>query len=231
MIIKHVPVGKPKQTVNWAVLFQNKWFWAIMVLIALMIFGYMSHQKTSSLENYNPVRATSVASDLFNRPLELAKAANTDLNGARDLQNALVAAREGSLKPSSTEKVQAATIEEAAQIVSKAINEKAVDAPVGWNQQTWNEQRNKDSRQWDSTLVVADTKTQDVKVFNNRFDRTVAIGAGVGVHEGDVYIPVSYAHAYQKNRSFRIAVHLDAEDLAKKKVRVNGGEITHEWRY
>lgn len=59
------------------------------------------------------------------------------------------------------------------------------------------------------------------KVDEREFKKNWEIGTGVGVHEGDIYIPVEIQRNYKPDRAIAVEVHMSPEIPP----RVNGGEV------
>lgn len=53
------------------------------------------------------------------------------------------------------------------------------------------------------------------------------ISTGVGVHEGDTYVPLGIQRNYKSNKALRVTIHFDP----KEQMRPNGGEIVHVWKF
>ena len=77
----------------------------------------------------------------------------------------------------------------------------------------------------DKTVVAEQPQNKDVPVgiykINNY--RNWELGAGMGVHDGKAYIPVSLQRNYSKNHSVALELHYDLKDN-----KVNGGEV--QWK-
>ena len=77
----------------------------------------------------------------------------------------------------------------------------------------------------DATIVAEQPENKDVPVgiykINNY--RNWELGAGMGIHDGKAYIPVSLQRNYSKNHSIAVELHYDLKDN-----KVNGGEV--QWK-
>ena len=75
----------------------------------------------------------------------------------------------------------------------------------------------------DSTATL--TQEIDLTPVLNKLKPKDAIGVGLGVHEGDVYVPVGYLHNYKGNKAIEVTIHLDPQEQMKP----NGAEVMHWW--
>lgn len=60
------------------------------------------------------------------------------------------------------------------------------------------------------------------------FQKNWEVGAGVGIHNGDLYVPVEIQRNYAKDKAMSLEVHLEAEHM---KPRVTGWELKHKWMF
>lgn len=76
----------------------------------------------------------------------------------------------------------------------------------------------------DKTVVAQqpDNKDYQVGVYKINTYRNWEAGIGVGVQDGNVYVPISLQRNYDKNHSVEAEVHLD-KDIMKK--NVSGGAL------
>ena len=74
----------------------------------------------------------------------------------------------------------------------------------------------------EQTLVnqLSEQKRQEEK-------RNWELGAGIGVHRENWYIPISLQRNFNKNRATETEIHLDLKEPTK----VNGGEIKYKIKF
>ena len=53
-------------------------------------------------------------------------------------------------------------------------------------------------------------------------------GVGLGIHKGDIYVPIEIQRNYAKNKAVSIEIHVEAPEL---KPKVTGGELKHKWLF
>ncbi len=85
--------------------------------------------------------------------------------------------------------------------------------------------------QADRTAVVKNDRDYKVDVLKINLDKSWEISAGVGSHQGDVYLPVGLQRNYSPNKALAAEVHLVPEDLTKGKIKTSGWEVKHVWRF
>lgn len=78
-----------------------------------------------------------------------------------------------------------------------------------------------------STFGDTTTVTQEIDItpLIARMRPQWELGVGVGVHERDVYIPLSIQRNYKEDRGLYLEVHMDPRDNFK----VTGAEVQHKW--
>lgn len=77
----------------------------------------------------------------------------------------------------------------------------------------------------DKTVVVEQKDNHEIPVGIYKINtyKNWEVGAGVGVHEGNHYIPLSIQRNYDRNHSIQFEAHYDLKDQ-----KVNGGEV--QWK-
>jgi hypothetical protein len=53
------------------------------------------------------------------------------------------------------------------------------------------------------------------------------ISTGIGVHDGDTYVPLGIQRNYKSNKALRVTIHFDPKDS----MRPNGAEVVHVWKF
>ena len=77
----------------------------------------------------------------------------------------------------------------------------------------------------DATIVAAQPENKDVPVGIYKINNygNWELGVGMGIHDGNPYIPVSLQRNYSKSHSVAAELHYDLKDN-----KVNGGEV--QWK-
>lgn len=76
----------------------------------------------------------------------------------------------------------------------------------------------------DRTVVTANEEQQKVDVYKLNLYRNWYIGAGVGWHKGDFYIPVAAQRNFSKDAAIEAHAHLNPADIKD----VNGGQVMYK---
>ncbi len=147
----------------------------------------------------------------------LAKELHISQQNASELQAAYE--KEKRRPPAASFTVQAPTLEVAAEQVAVRINMEDTSLPPSALEKT------------DRTMVVKDDMTYKVDVLKINLDKSWEISAGVGNHEGNMYIPFGVQRNYAAHKAVAVEVHLVPEGLAKRKVKTSGWEVRHVWRF
>ena len=80
---------------------------------------------------------------------------------------------------------------------------------------------------FEQTLDLTDVVNQLSEQKRKEDKRNWELGAGLGVHQGDWYVPVSLQRNFNKNRAIEAEVHLNPKEPTK----VNGGEIKYKIKF
>lgn len=107
---------------------------------------------------------------------------------------------------------------EISQIYRASVNGAAIAIPITTKEQI----KGVIKQEIDLTSVTAMQKELDKKEFK----KNTEVGIGLGVHEGDVYIPVEIQRNYKASRAWSAEIHIDPQGL-----KVNGGELKHKWMF
>lgn len=109
--------------------------------------------------------------------------------------------------------VQAPTIEQAVTDTKERINKKDTTLPPAALENT------------DRTVVAPQPENQDyqVGVYKINTYKNWYVGTGIGVHDSDVYIPVSAQRNFSKDAAVEVQVHLDPQEKS-----INGGQILYK---
>ncbi|GBG55145.1 hypothetical protein SPFL3102_03593 [Sporomusaceae bacterium FL31] len=72
--------------------------------------------------------------------------------------------------------------------------------------------------------VVDLAKEQGYKEAEKVFKKSWEISGGLGVHKGDLYIPIEIQRDYKPNRTVSAEVHVDSSGIS-------GGEVKTGWKF
>ena len=191
---------------------QNKWLIMLVVfflLISAMLF-WLWQRTQQAEEKYRQAVVLQQAQ-------ELGKAIHISQMNAKKLQTAYDELK--AKPPVASFTVNAPSLEVAAEQVAERINKQDATLPPAALEKT------------DRTAVVKNEKDYKVDVLKINLDKSWEISAGVGSHQGDVYLPVGLQRNYSPNKALAAEVHLVPEDLTKGKIKTSGWEVKHVWRF
>lgn len=115
--------------------------------------------------------------------------------------------------------VNAPSLEVASEQVVERINKQDATLPPATLEKT------------DRTAVVKNDNEYKVDVLKINLDKSWEISAGVGSHQGDVYLPVGLQRNYSLHKAVAAELHLVPEDLVRGKVKTSGWEVKYVLRY
>ncbi len=196
---------------------QNMWLMVLAVsflLISAMLF-WLWQRIQQAEENYQ--QAVVLQQEQLEQAQELGKALHISQMNAKELQAAYDKLKAKSPVASFT--VSAPSLEVAAEQVEERINKQDATLPPAALEKT------------DRTAVVKNDRDYKVDVLKINLDKSWEISAGVGSHQGDVYLPVGLQRNYSPNKALAAEVHLVPEDLTKGKIKTSGWEVKHVWRF
>ena len=189
-----------------------------LLVIILTIFCYTIYIKVEDIANHQK----EVKQETIMTPQQATDSnylRNTKDMSKDDAQKAVVIrekAQSGQIQPAGTVIVQAQSAEKATEIVKEKIQEKDPSMPPEAFEKT------------DRTIVTEQPNNKDyqVGVYKINLSKRWSIGTGVGVNDGDMYIPISAERLYKNNRSLEFQVNVDTDTA-----RPNGGQILHKWYF
>jgi len=196
---------------------QNKWLLMIVVfflLISAVLFWFWQRTQKAE-EQYR--QAVVLQQEQMEQSQELGKALHISQMNAKELQAAYDELK--AKPPVASFTVNAPSLEVAAAQVAARINKQDATLPPAALEKT------------DRTAGVKNDTEYKVDVLKINLDKAWELSAGVGCHQGDVYIPVGVQRNYAPNKAVAAEVHLVPEDLAKGKIKTSGWEVKHVWRY
>ena len=184
------------------------------LLICVMLF-WLWQRTQQAEEKYR--QAVVLQQEQLEQAQELGKAFHISQMNATELQAAYDALRAKTPVVSFT--VSAPSLEVAAEQVAERIIKQDATLPPAALEKT------------DRTAVVKNDKDYKVDVLKINLDKSWELSAGVGSHQGDVYLPVGLQRNYSPNKALAVEVHLVPEDLAKGTIKTSGWEVRQVWRF
>lgn len=185
---------------------------AIIIVVACVIFAWnrIQHAEEEAQKAKVLTQEQAVSAETLKNELNISK------QNAEMLAKQIVAAQSGKLQPTITFVQQAPTVEKAAEAVAERINNNDVTLPKGATEKT------------DRTVVTPQevtnkdgTKDWQVGVYKYNSYRNWEWSAGIGVHDGETYVPIGLQRNYSKDAAIEAEVHVD------KEMSVSGGEIKY----
>lgn len=80
----------------------------------------------------------------------------------------------------------------------------------------------------DMTKVINQALAAEEKLLKEQLKPAPwEVSAGIGVHDGDYYVPIELQRNYSKDKAISVEVHQDLPDIKK----TTGGELKHTWKF
>ena len=196
---------------------QSKWMLMLAVfflLIGAMLFWF--RQRTQKAEEQYR-QAVVLQQEQLEQTQVLIKSLHISQMNAKELQAAYDELK--TKPPAASFTVSAPSLEIAATQVAERINKQDATLPPAALEKT------------DRTAVVKNDTAYKVDVLKINLDNSWELSAGVGSHQGDVYLPVGLQRNYAPHKALAAELHLVPEDLAKGKIKASGWEVKHVWRF
>ena len=193
---------------------QNKWLIVFFLLISAVLLWLW--QRAQQAEEQHR-QAVVLQQEQLEQTQELSKALYISQMSAKELQAAYDELK--TKPPAASFTVCAPSLEIAATQVAERINKQDATLPPAALEKT------------DRTAVVKNDTAYKVDVLKINLDKSWELSAGVGSHQGDVYLPVGLQRNYAPHKALAAEVHLVPEDLAKGKIKASGWEVKHVWRF
>ena len=193
--------------------------WLIMLAVFFLLIGAMLFwfwQRTHKAEEQYR-QAVVLQQEQLEQTQELSKALYISQMSAKELQAAYDELK--TKPPAASFTVSAPSLEIAATQVAERINKQDATLPPAALEKT------------DRTAVIKNDTAYKVDVLKINLDKSWELSAGVGSHQGDVYLPVGLQRNYAPHKAVAAELHLVPEDLAKGKIKASGWEVKHVWRF
>lgn len=111
------------------------------------------------------------------------------------------------------------------------INGTTVEVPVVPKEITQDGTKAVVTQEVDMTKVINSALTIEREKVKQEYKKNWEVSTGIGSHEGDVYVPIELQRNYAPDKAISAEIHLDANDLVKGKVKVDGWEVKHTWKF
>ena len=187
---------------------------ACLIVACLLWYLWQMHADTEAKLQ----RATVLTQQQATNINYLQNALGESRGNAEMLAAKVKEAQAGRLQPVTQFTVEAPTIQTATEQVAQRINDKDQSLPP------------KTLESSDRTLTVPQqvkqpdgTQEWQVGVYKVNNFRNWEWGTGAGIHDGDVYIPISLQRNYSKDRAVEAEVHVDTAGDG-----VAGGEVKYK---
>lgn len=131
---------------------------------------------------------------------------------AQALQDKLIQVEAGKIQPVTNYYMAAPTVTAAAEKVQEQLKNNDPTLPPQALEKT------------DRTVITPDEGQQKVDVYKLNLYRNWYIGAGVGWHKGDLYIPVSAQRNFSKDAAIEAQAHVNLSDVKD----INGGQVMYK---
>lgn len=183
-------------------------FLVVLTLGAIFYFVYrhISEKEEQLQQAVTMTQEQSLDAAYLKRKLEISE------QNAIELQKQIKLAQDGIKKPVVTFSQAAESVESATTIVQERINSGDATLPSQALEKT------------DRTEVVAQPDSEyQVGVYKTNLYKDWYRGVGIGIHNSDIYIPVSVQRNYSKDRAVNAQVNLDPSNNFK----VKGAQIVY----
>lgn len=185
------------------------WFGLVCLIFIIVNYFYnrqeQAEQKLQQAITLSEQQVTNI--NVLQNELKISK------QNAELLASAIQKAQTNQVQPNTYITVQAPTIAQAATDVKERIDKKDTTLPPAALENT------------DRTVVAPqpDNEEYAVGVYKINTYRNWYVGAGIGVHNNDWYVPVSLQRNYAKDKAVELQLHLDPRDKS-----IDGGQIMYK---
>lgn len=131
---------------------------------------------------------------------------------AQALQDKLIQVEAGKIQPVTNYYVTAPTVTAAAEKVQEQLKAKDPSLPP------------EALKESDRNVATPNEKQQKVDVYKINLYRNWYVGAGVGWHKGDFYIPVAAQRNFSKDAAVEAQAHVNPADIKD----INGGQVMYK---
>lgn len=188
----------------------------VAVLIALIVYIYFLFQEREALQDRLD-KAEQVTSEQAQDIDYMQEKLNTNKEQAKETITIIKEVQQNQIPPTTHITVQAPSLSDAVQQTTERIQEQDPTLPPEALEET------------DKTIVAPqpDNEEYQVGVYKIDLQKDWSVGTGLGVHNGDVYVPVSVSRQYDNNKAVEVQVNLDPS----KNMKLEGVQVMHKWYF
>lgn len=188
----------------------------VAVLIALIVYIYFLFQEREALQDRLD-KAEQVTAEQAQDIDYMQEKLNTNKEQAKETITIIKEAQQNQIPPTTHITVQAPSLPDAVQQTTERIQEQDPTLPPEALEET------------DKTIVAPqpDNEEYQVGVYKIDLQKDWSVGTGLGVHNGDVYVPVSVSRQYDNNKAVEVQVNLDPS----KNMKLEGVQVMHKWYF
>lgn len=188
----------------------------VAVLIALIVYIYFLFQEREALQDRLD-KAEQVTAEQAQDIDYMQEKLNTNKEQAKETITIIKEAQQNQIPPTTHITVQAPSLPDAVQQTTERIQEQDPTLPPEALEET------------DKTIVApqSDNEEYQVGVYKIDLQKDWSAGTGLGVHNGDVYVPVSVSRQYDNNKAVEVQVNLDPS----KNMKPEGVQVMHKWYF
>lgn len=181
----------------------------VVLLLCVIVAGAVYYHNTQEARYQQAVLLTQDALRNIN---VLQNQVHMNQQNALAMQDKLNQVEDGKIQPVTNYYVAAPTVTAAAEKVQEQIKNNDPSVPPQALEKT------------DRTVVTPNKEKQKVDVHKINLYRNWYIGAGVGWHKGDLYIPVSAQRNFSKDAAIEAQAHINPADVKD----INGGQVMYK---
>lgn len=188
----------------------------VAILIALIVYIYFLFQEREALQDRLD-KAEQVTAEQAQDIDYMQEKLNTNKEQAKETITIIKEAQQNQIPPTTHITVQAPSLPDAVQQTTERIQEQDPTLPPEALEET------------DKTIVAPQPENEEYQVGVYKIDlqKDWSVGTGLGVHNGDVYVPVSVSRQYDNNKAVEVQVNLDPS----KNMKLEGVQVMHKWYF
>lgn len=188
----------------------------IAVLIAFIVYIYFLFQEREALQDRLD-KAEQVTAEQAQDIDYMQEKLDTNKEQAKETVTIIKEAQQNQIPPTTHITVQAPSLPDAVQQTTERIQEQDPTLPPEALEET------------DKTIVAPQPENEEYQVGVYKIDlqKDWSVGTGLGVHNGDVYVPVSVSRQYDNNKAIEVQVNLDPS----KNMKPEGVQVMHKWYF
>lgn len=188
----------------------------VAVLITLIVYIYFLFQEREALQDRLD-KAEQVTAEQAQDIDYMQEKLDTNKEQTKETITIIKEAQQNQIPPTTHITVQAPSLPDAVQQTTERIQEQDPTLPPEALEET------------DKTIVAPqpENKEYQVGVYKIDLQKDWSVGTGLGVHNGDVYVPVSVSRQYDNNKAVEVQVNLDPS----KNMKLEGVQVMHKWYF